>query len=405
MRFLILLLMFLFSCKENNAKAINDDKTNLKDSTIKVSDTKIIDISGKWKYVKKQQNSSVPEEMFTLNIVQNNNSIKAQYCAIANSGGKIDCENDLEYNIQGVINNGKIIVDFYSFFSNQNDKGKAEIIINDDGTLKWKIIKSPKGQFYSPDECVLQKENSIIKDKTNFTFSLKDNNYTVNFETKSIVPKSDDVYFENNSLIVKKTSEDDNPHNLLTYKYYFTSGSNTVQLNKIDFSKETYVEQDDICKLSYTYIPLNGPAFSPDEINTFTEKDLVMYTRKLDLRQALDIVSKVNKDYQCTSSLNDNEITQLLKQYPLNKKTVNDYNNIAYYQEQNKNYNNSIFILNRILSQYPNRVVAWLNYADSKWGLNNKQESKEAYTKYYNLMSSQSKDMSKVPQRVKDRMK
>lgn len=125
----------------------------------------------------------------------------------------------------------------------------------------------------------------------------------------------------------------------------------------------------------------------------------------MDLRQALDIVSKINKDYQCTSSLNDNEIKQLLKEYTLNEKTVNDYNNIAYYQEQNKEYNNSIFILDKILLQYPIRVVAWLNYADAKWGLNNKQESKEAYVKYYNLMNSQSKDMARVPQRVKDRMK
>lgn len=272
-------------------------------------------------------------------------------------------------------------------FSNEKTINKSEQIINIDlNTLK--IIK-----------------NSNNNNNNKISFSLRNNNYTVNFATKSIVPKSDDVYFENNSLIVQKTSEDDNPHNLLIYRYYFTSASNTIQLSKIDFSKETYVEQDDICKLSYTYLPTNGSALSPNDINTFTEKDLAMYTRKLDLKQALDIVSKINKDYQCTSSLNDNEITQLLKQYPLNEKTVNDYNNIAYYQEQNKDYKNTILILDKILSQYPNRVVAWLNYADAKWGLNSKNESKEAYAKYYNLMNSQSKDMSRVPQRVKDRMK
>lgn len=109
----------------------------------------------------------------------------------------------------------------------------------------------------------MKKENTIIiKDQDSFVFALKDNAYTVNFAAKSIVPKSDDIYFENNFLVIKKTSEDDNPHNLLTYRYYFTLASNTIQLNKIDFSKETYVEQDDICKLSYTYIPINDPAFS-----------------------------------------------------------------------------------------------------------------------------------------------
>lgn len=203
MRFLILVLMFLFSCKEHNTKAINGNKTNLKDSIIKVSDTNIIDISGKWKYVKKQQNSSVPEEMFTLNIVQNNNTIKAQYCAIANSGGKIDCENDLEYNIQGVINNRKIIVDFYSFFGNQNDKGKAEIIINDEGTLKWKVIKSPKGQFYSPDECILQRENTT-------------SNEQINLAPKKILPID---YKDIGSKIKLETTSNNNIKSLFEQKY------------------------------------------------------------------------------------------------------------------------------------------------------------------------------------------
>ncbi|MDH5034376.1 tetratricopeptide repeat protein [Chryseobacterium cucumeris] len=285
--------------------------------------------------------------------------------------------------------NNFIIFNFLEpqFFSNQKTINKSDQTVKIDlSTLK--IIKSSNNNTNS-----------------NIAFSLKDYNYTINFTTKSIVPKTDDVYFENNFLVIKKTAEENTPHNLLTYKYYFVSASNTVQLSKINFSKETYVEQDDICKLSYTYLPNNDSTFSPEEINTFTEKDLDMYIRKLDLKQALDIVSKINKDYQCTSSLTENEINQLLKQYPLNEKIVNDYNNIAYYQEQNKDYKSSISILDKILSQYPDRVVAWLNYADAKWGLNNKQESKEAYIKYFNLMNSQSKDMSRVPQRVRDRMK
>ncbi|WP_165790528.1 hypothetical protein [Chryseobacterium sp. MYb7] len=189
--FLIPILLFSLSCKENNTKAINGDKINLKDSMIKVSDKNFIDISGKWKYVKKDQNSTVPEEMFTLNIIQTDNNIKAQYCAIANSGGKIDCENDIEYNVKGTVNRGKIIVDFYSFFSSQNDKGKAEIIINNDGTLKWKIIKSPQGQFYSPDECILQRESKTENAQTNsaskqlLPFDYKDIGTKIQLEAKS----------------------------------------------------------------------------------------------------------------------------------------------------------------------------------------------------------------------------
>lgn len=447
MRTLILLIFFTFTvhnCKDYKTEKNDENKTSIIQEKLQLVSSPVTEVrrdftlqgkSYKYEYkfddniiriASKDTSEGFHNEVYSDNSLigklQNNSWSSTPYYYKNKNVGLLFIEEGDESGIWGysifLVKQQKIKeIGFIDVSSTQNSPlNKFLSLIQENNLITFEFLEP---QFFSNEKTINTSEQTIKIDlstikiirnsksntKNNIKFSLKDTNYTVNFAAKSIIPKSDDIYFENNFLVIKKTSEDDNPHNLLTYKYYFTSVSNTIQLNKIDFSKETYVEQDDICKLSYTYTPINDPAFSPDEINTFTEKDLAMYTRKLDLRQALDIVSKINKEYQCTSSLNDNEIKQLLKEYPLNEKTVNDYNNIAYYQEQNKDYKNSILILDKILLQYPNRVVAWLNYADAKWGLNNKQESKEAYLRYYNLMNSQSKDMSRVPQRVKDRMK
>ncbi|MET3038359.1 hypothetical protein ABXT08_19905 [Chryseobacterium sp. NRRL B-14859] len=170
MRLLILIFIFLFSCKENKATTNNSNKSTSYDSISKVSQVKTIeDISGQWKYSKKSPGEKVSEEMFTLKIIQSGDHIKAQYCAIANSGGKIDCENEEIFNVQGVIRNGKVFVDFYSFSSSSKDKGKAEIIINKDHTLQWIVTKAPKGEFYAPDNAVMIR---TLEEKTTNTNNL-----------------------------------------------------------------------------------------------------------------------------------------------------------------------------------------------------------------------------------------
>lgn len=166
MRLIIILFVFLFSCKKNDTKQINNNETVIDKSISQIRDSAIAsNISGEWQSVKKSSKSKVPEEMFTLNIVQNGNDIKAQYCAIANSGGKIDCENEEEFNIKGILKDRKIVAEFYSFFSSSHDKGKVEIIINDNA-LQWKIIQAPKGEYYAPDNATLTKKN-VVSDKGN----------------------------------------------------------------------------------------------------------------------------------------------------------------------------------------------------------------------------------------------
>lgn len=163
MRFLILSFLFIVSCKDNNAKATDKEiiaNIHIEDKNKIVTQT---DWSGEWIFGKKSAQADVPEEQFTLTIVQEGNLIKARYCAIANSGGKIDCENTKEYNVSGEIRDGKITGEFFSFFDPSGSKGKFEISSVDSDKIQWKVINPPKGTFYAPDQCILIKKTGSIQ--------------------------------------------------------------------------------------------------------------------------------------------------------------------------------------------------------------------------------------------------
>jgi tetratricopeptide (TPR) repeat protein len=85
-------------------------------------------------------------------------------------------------------------------------------------------------------------------------------------------------------------------------------------------------------------------------------------------------------------------------------KNVEEANNLAFVLEGKKSYHQSIYILQAIIKQFPNRVVAYLNLADAYWGLGNIEEAKKYYEKYISLMKSQGKDLTKIPLRVYERI-
>ncbi|MHC8336564.1 hypothetical protein [Pseudomonas sp. HLT2-19-2] len=65
-------------------------------------------------------------------------------------------------------------------------------------------------------------------------------------------------------------------------------------------------------------------------------------------------------------------------------------------------YDESIELLNAVVARNPTRTVAYLNLADSYWGLNNKELAARAYKQYASLMSGAGK-ASKIPARVAER--
>jgi tetratricopeptide (TPR) repeat protein len=94
-----------------------------------------------------------------------------------------------------------------------------------------------------------------------------------------------------------------------------------------------------------------------------------------------------------------------LRIYPLSDANLVMYNDMGYYLEQAKAYDAAISVLQAIVEKYPKRIVAHLNLADAYWGDNKKENAGKHYEEYVNLMKNQGKDMSKIPQRVYDRIK
>lgn len=91
--------------------------------------------------------------------------------------------------------------------------------------------------------------------------------------------------------------------------------------------------------------------------------------------------------------------------YPISNGNIAIYNDIAFYLLETGQLQFSLELINEILKINPSRVVAWLNLADTYWQLDEKNKAKKSYQKYIELMKSQNKDLSKIPQRVYDRTK
>lgn len=65
----------------------------------------------------------------------------------------------------------------------------------------------------------------------------------------------------------------------------------------------------------------------------------------------------------------------------------------------------TINILQKIIQKFPDRVVAYLNLADSYWTIGNQELAKDNYIKYVELMKSQRKDLKKISKKVWTRLK
>ncbi len=87
---------------------------------------------------------------FVLDLYQNWKAVYGQHLIVAQNGNKID---SMEASINGQLEGRTVSVDFQSSFS--KTAGQAEITYQDDGSILWKIITPPDGEYYLPEEAVL----------------------------------------------------------------------------------------------------------------------------------------------------------------------------------------------------------------------------------------------------------
>ncbi|KQS91386.1 hypothetical protein [Chryseobacterium sp. Leaf394] len=244
-KLLAVILITLLSCTENT-KASKIQTTPAEEKLeAQVHENK--NISGNWIFTEKSQNSDIPTLQFTVAIKQDGEDISGQYCAIANSGAKIDCENETRYNLKGKLINGKFTGTFYSFFGSSKDQGKFEISVIDNSTISWKVLVSPKGEFYAPELCKLKREKSAVSSadtKKNFPLSYTgldnlnwvESNKYANYNYTYNLPD-----YKNSSVILAKNDLSDDPFYTL-----FTLDKNTriIDSLKICYTEDGYPEND-----------------------------------------------------------------------------------------------------------------------------------------------------------------
>lgn len=114
--------------------------------------------------------------------------------------------------------------------------------------------------------------------------------------------------------------------------------------------------------------------------------------------------SAADKVQQLEFISNEYVLNYLLENIPIDSKNLSKYNDIAYYLKQSKLYNASVFLLEEVISTFPDRTVAYINLGDAYKGLNNNEKANKAYERYVALMKRNDKE-NEIPQKVWDNIK
>jgi len=70
-----------------------------------------------------------------------------------------------------------------------------------------------------------------------------------------------------------------------------------------------------------------------------------------------------------------NALKAILNEIQIFTKNLTQYNNIAYYLEKAKAYHESIYLLEKIIEKYPNRIVAYIYLGNAYLGNNKKTKT------------------------------
>jgi hypothetical protein len=100
---------------------------------------------------------------FDLKLAQKGNKLTGNYCAVAENGNKIDCDDKESENISGDIKDNVAKIKFISNFrmngTDADHTGKAEITLKN-GRLYWIVTKPTRnGYYYCPDKATLKRES------------------------------------------------------------------------------------------------------------------------------------------------------------------------------------------------------------------------------------------------------
>lgn len=98
------------------------------------------------------------------------------------------------------------------------------------------------------------------------------------------------------------------------------------------------------------------------------------------------------------------DISEILKESPLDKDNISIYSNAAVLLIKNEMYNEARIMLLEITEKYPEKEEGWLALADAQWGNGNEEDAKKSYKNYLYLMKRYNKDLMQLPKRVAERV-
>ena len=251
---------------------------------------------------------------------------------------------------------------------------------NDD--IKEDLILSSynisKGEFYY--KVLLQKESNYLVSKTD----------TINEEFSYLINEGKaNIFIYDNS----KGS----------YGIRISCCASTKEYEEYIYS---YNNKSKVWVLETSFEYTRRPKISFD-ITYPKEKDIIYYEKQLDdlLKTTQTKFKEKNFDW-IEKEINDLFlIGKITHNVSLNSKNINKFNDLAYFLEQTEKGDAlAIYLLEKIIKEFPNRTVAYINLGDAYWGLGEKVKAKEAYKTYIDQMKTKGKE-SKIPEVVLERGK
>jgi len=258
-----------------------------------------------------------------------------------------------------------------------------------------------------------QQSKSVIQDadgsNQNCKVLTKDKDLILNCGRKQIVYKN--LIVNEMSISTELIQNENNSFSLLyelnasatkmkeKYDFFYSDqGITLVDKEIMKFGQEglminrIYVEDFDMSNKTYDDLQSLG-AELPDNFE-LTRSSMSIYDSKKTLFANQDFQSTIENIFIEYPDVGQSEIKII---------NVESANNQAFALEKIGANKESKTLLEEITSQFPDRIVAYLNLGDVYWKINEKDKAKENYIQYISLMKSQKKDLSKIPKRVYDR--
>lgn len=139
-------------------------------------------------------------------------------------------------------------------------------------------------------------------------------------------------------------------------------------------------------------------------VSIYRTKDADSIKSIFDTNYKIYLEEYKNKQFDKLKSYNMYETLDYLNYIEINVRSVQKYNDIAFFLLEAGRCQQARYILENIVYKFPRRTVAYLNLADAYFCLYERDSALKMYKKYIELMKASGKE-SKIPKRVFERIK